>query len=91
MAKETIHHWVVSYNSKKNEFYWDGDIENDVFKQVGGTILEVETGKFNWSGSFLESGYTNPDDDKVYSTEEKAMAVLLNAINLLNELIKEED
>jgi hypothetical protein len=78
----TIHHYVVAYDSTTNRWFWEGDLEGDLFSKIGGTILDTETGRFRTSGEVAES--TDPADVALDDIEDKAVRVLTEALKLMN-------
>jgi hypothetical protein len=74
------HHFVVKFNAETRTWSWDVDTENAVFDS--GTILLL--GK-HWvrSGNIMES------HPHIYQLDEICSKVLVNALTLINETLKE--
>jgi hypothetical protein len=74
------HHFVVKFNAETRTWSWDVDTENEMFKN--GTILLF--GK-HW----LRSGIAKESHPHLYQLDEICSKVLVNALNLINDTLKE--
>lgn len=74
------HHFVVKFNAETRTWSWDVDTENEVFKS--GTIRLLGEHWFR-SGNIIES------HPHLYQLDEICSKVLVNALNLINDTLKE--
>ena len=76
------HHFVVKFNAETRTWSWDVDTENAVFTE--GTILLLGN---HWvrSGNIIES------HPHIYGLDEICSKVLVNALDLMNMTLKENE